>query len=263
MRELSVQEHKEYALDILVAVHKFCAENNLKYFLTYGTLIGAIRHKGFIPWDDDIDIWMPREDYNKFLESFHTEDGRYQAVSPFEERARHSFIKVIDTKTRKIENCVDYSNGFLGIDIDIFPLDGQPDDESAYLAWYNELHSIYKKFVAWILDLGQCSIKAKAYYSIVKLFAPSKKALLKKAESIHSQYQYACANFVGSKGSLYENEKDRFPKEWLAESTDVEFEGKLFKAPKEYDKILTKLYGDYMTPPEDQTTHHNNRVFEL
>ena len=130
MKEISFEESKKLELDILLAVADFCNKNNLTYFLAYGTLIGAIRHKGFIPWDDDIDIQMPREDYNKFIETFSHE--RYKTIAPGTPLSKHSFVKVIDTETVKIEAHKKYKKGFLGVDIDIFPLDGTPSDENEY-----------------------------------------------------------------------------------------------------------------------------------
>ena len=120
-KELSLEEKKKILVSILSEVHNFCDENNLKYFLPGGTLIGAVRHKGFIPWDDDIDIYMPRNDYEKFLCEFNKESERYQVISLKTDGYYLPFGKVIDTKTVLIEN-VD-SDYKMGIYLDIFPLD--------------------------------------------------------------------------------------------------------------------------------------------
>ena len=141
MRLMSLEEHKKVQVDILVSFAKFCEENNLRYFMAYGTLLGAIRHKGFIPWDDDIDVWMPREDYNILIETFKSKNN-YQLIDPRGKMARHPYVKIIDINTIKIEKLVDYREGNLGVDIDVFPLDGQPDNEREFVIWHNKLTKI-------------------------------------------------------------------------------------------------------------------------
>lgn len=147
LRELTVEEHKKIALDILIEIAKFCDENKISYYLAYGTLVGAVRHKGFIPWDDDIDIQMPRNDYEKFVRRFNAGHKHLQVVSPTDNAAKHTFAKVIDTRTVKVENGINYKdNEYLGIDVDVFPLDGQPDDEKEYKKYYKKKHDLYQLY---------------------------------------------------------------------------------------------------------------------
>ena len=154
MKPMSFEETKQVELEILTNVAEFCDKHEIQYFLAYGTLIGAVRHKGFIPWDDDIDIWMPRADYNRFLKIYNKEnsDSQYKVISPYDKISRHTFVKVVDTRTVKIESGIDYSNGYLGIDVDIFPLDGQPDNDKDYFKWYNKLQKYYKLYPYLIMD---------------------------------------------------------------------------------------------------------------
>ena len=264
MKSMSLEETKKVELDILVSVADFCDRNGFKYFLAYGTLIGAIRHKGFIPWDDDIDLWMPRDDYNKFIEIFNEqcENRDLMVIDPETDIARHSFAKVINTKTLKIEKGVDYRNGHLGVDVDIFPLDGTPEIESDFKAWYKVLQKYYRAF------LMRICVPPKKIKSIVKrllylLIYGSKKNILKKTKLLHSRYPYSSCTFIGSIDSCFNSMKERFEKNLFEEAVLVDFEGLQFKAPKGYDTILTKLYGDYMTPPpeEKRVTHHSNNTF--
>ena len=128
----SLDELKKIELDIMIKVHQFCEENGIKYYMIAGTLIGAIRHKGFIPWDDDIDIAMPREDYEKFLKIF-PEYGKKNNLLAVNNRTKPYYgrpmTKVIDTRTSLTEP--EYrSDDPIGVFVDIWVMDGVPDDAS-------------------------------------------------------------------------------------------------------------------------------------
>jgi lipopolysaccharide cholinephosphotransferase len=268
MRELGFDERKKIELEILIEFDKFCKENGLTYFLAYGTLIGAIRHKGFIPWDDDIDINMPRKDYCWFVENYNKKNlnGRYKAVSPKMPEAQHTFLKFIDTKTLKIEPNIKYEYGCLGIDIDIFPLDGQPEDEKKYNRWYDNLMRIYRFFGLCGKDnTGNIKIKRRIALLVIKPLTGGRKKLLRKAERLHQKYPYDISKYIGSIESAFDERSVRFPKEWFAKSIFVEFEGHKLPVPVEYDKVLKKIYGNYMEfpPKEEQKIHHINRMFLL
>ena len=264
MKPMTFEETRQVELEILTDVVNFCDKNGIHYYLAYGTLIGAVRHKGFIPWDDDIDIWMPRKDYNKFQKTYNKENpsGRYRVVTPYDKVSRYTFLKVIDTKTIKIESNVNYSNGNLGVDIDIFPLDGQPTNQDKYLKWYNMLQKHYKLFPYHILN-APISLKRKIIYQFLKLISGGRNRILKKTAALHSLYSYDSSEYVGSVESCYNYDNDRYKKDWFSGSATVDFENKKFKIPNGYDEILTQLYGDYMQlPPEEkQVTHHLNKTY--
>jgi lipopolysaccharide cholinephosphotransferase len=263
MKEISFEEAKQLELDILVDITNFCDSHGLRYCIAYGTLIGAIRHRGFIPWDDDIDINMPRKDYEEFLRTYNADGKKYRVIDPSSEMARHSFAKVIDTRTVKDEPMIAYEQP-LGIDVDIFPLDGMPDNEQEFEEWYRELYKIYAKFTLKNLRAAyypklttRLKLKAK------QLFCPSRKKLLARAQALHEKYPYESSRFVGCVESQYNGKGNRTEKENFAETVNVEFEGLSFKAPIGYDQILRSLYGDYMQlPPEEKRmTHHTNKMY--
>lgn len=266
MKPISFEEAKKIEFDILCYVADFCDKHGLQYFLAYGTLIGAIRHKGFIPWDDDIDLHMPRADYDRFLELFGTEakGSPYRAISPYEDIARHTFVKVVDTRTVKLENGVEYPHGHLGVDLDIFPLDGLPDKKEDFDKFYDRLIRQYQK-QRFLIMSPKGSLKKRLALPILRVLVGSKKKVLNKAKRIHEEYPYEAAKYVGCIESAFMSRRNRYQKEWVEQTVDVPFEGRLFKAPIGYDEILTTVYGDYMKlpPAEAQVTHHENNMFWL
>ena len=254
--KLSLDEIKDLQLDILIAVADFCEKYNIKYFLAYGTLLGAIRHKGYIPWDDDIDIVMPRQDYNKFIGIFNLKmtDTYYKAITPIE--GNHSHLTIADTRTY-IKSVVykDKRNFGCFRTIDIFPLDGVPEDPIKYKEWYQELYNVYYGFyrkqqafsggLRERISLLKSKLKNHAYLP--------KSSFIKKSEKLHGQYLYENCQYVGAIESISNSQRNKFKKEWYDDYVLVDFEGHKFRAPKNYHEILYSLYGNYMEfPPVDQ-----------
>lgn len=259
-RKIDTEELKSIQLDILQAVHDFCVKSNLRYSLAYGTLIGAIRHKGYIPWDDDVDIMMPREDYERFLDTF---DGSYNnliVLAPGKTKQYYApYANVVNTKTVLIESRLT-SDRNLGIKIDVFPVDNVPEDEHERIKLYNKVRT-YKHLIsiknARYSDFNSVAGKVAGFFvRIIGHFVSfgnklDKIAILTNANNKESK-------MVNNIVWCYKDEKACFLRKDLNEYIDVEFEGHKFKSIVGYDNFLRAHYGNYMQlPPEDQRNPHH------
>ncbi|MBO4693983.1 MAG: LicD family protein [Clostridia bacterium] len=264
MKKISYDESKQIQLGILKDFIDFCDNNNLSYFIGYGSLLGAVRHKGFIPWDDDIDLQMPREDYNKLIKIYNDMQAtdQYRLISPYSKDALHSYVKIIDTRTVKDESGVRYTGEKLGIDIDVFPIDGLPDTMAEYDDLFNKIKKIYKKFVYLKSDFSGNNLKNTLLRFYQSLMGTGSN-LIRKAEKMLSKYPYNNSKYVGTLASYYDYYNDRHEKENYQGYVMLKFEDIDVKAPIGYDCILKTIYGDYMKlPPEDErVTHHTYTAY--
>lgn len=252
MKELSIDEIKEIELQILDYIDSVCKENNLHYYLSGGTLLGAIRHKGFIPWDDDIDINMPRKDYEKLLLIINESDNKYKALSyKYETDYYYPFAKIIDSSTMVTENNTVKSSK-MGIWVDIFPIDNLPNDTKLRKRIQEKCwvyRQIWGHALVWKGHLSNRGLVYKIGCLICYLYGwkRSIKQLERVATLIHEETKYV--------GKLIDcNHKyDTMLADWFSPSVDKTFEGRMCPVPNGYDEYLTLAYGDYMKlPPEDK-----------
>ncbi|MBR6053791.1 MAG: LicD family protein [Bacteroidales bacterium] len=250
MTPIPPEQLRTWMLDILQEVHDFCEKNSLRYYLAFGTLLGAVRHKGFIPWDDDIDIWMPRPDYEKLCSNF---SHPYLKVINARTRENYplDFTKVHDERTLVTEEGGD---GDWGVFIDIFPLDGIPSEAEftkmkkkvaafRHLAANQRFTRKFKIARSTGLKKSLAAIAGKIIHPFISL-----SSILKKEDKYMRRYDFDgcpfCSDLTEIKPSLLE-------KSMVRERILLDFEGRKFYGPKEYDKWLTLVFGDYMTPPPE------------
>lgn len=265
---VELEELKQIELNIMKEVHEFCVLNEIWYVLTYGTLLGAIRHNGFIPWDDDIDIHMTREGYNKFIDLFPAwgKDRNLKLIGPHSEGNEfpRDLLKVCDSRTVLIEKA--YKNGCkMGVFVDIWPLDKVHKNESAFeMLWIDLIYMIKRISLASDIDkksdkYKQLNIKKRLFVSLFGKFDAKKLVLTQ--ERLSQRYNNTQdAKYISFQANKrFYDEKDIFP------AVLHKFEDTEFYIPNNYDAILQSTYGDYMELPpiEKRQPQHSQIVFWL
>ena len=260
LRKIGSDDIKRISLDILIDVASFCEKNNIRYYLACGTLLGAVRHKGFIPWDDDVDIMMPRPDFIRFMDLYKSD--RFKGYWPSE--GRYYYGKVYDPKTIKYEKGYDYKKYQpLGVDIDIFPLDGIVNDEEVI----KKLHNKSAKLELLLRLSNQKIFLRKNPLKCINRIIPriiGSKRLEKMIERNAMTYPYETSEYVIRMRNTPNGFTGALKKEVYDEPVKLEFEGHMFYVPRDYDKWLTAFYGDYMTlPPEEKRRVHYNDTYQI
>lgn len=260
MRELTPQEVKTIQLQILQEVHEFCENNGIKYWLDSGTLLGSVRHKGYIPWDDDIDLGMLRPDYEKFMNTFNQQNKRYQFKSYENDREfLYPFGKVLDTNTELVE-----VGNKLCVNIDVFVFDNVPDDaiEEEKLFEKRERYRRMHYLRTTALNTSESHGIRKCISLITRLLVRvfPKDFFVKRIVSLCKKYSNVSTLRVGDVSGFSAMTCDRSE---VASVIDGIFEGNYYKIPKGYDAWLRAFYGDYMQlpPEEERITHHNYKAY--
>lgn len=261
MQSISIDELKNIQKEILDDVVSFCKKNKIRYYLAYGTLLGAVRHKGYIPWDDDIDIHMPRPDYEKFIELYPSKESYNRIVThELDRNYNMPFAKVFRKGT--IVKELFYKQSVFGVYIDIFPLDGIKSKWQAYICGECKRFIFIKNAI--INNSLTFSRKARLLITKFLLLPLSQHFILKIVRSISRKHKYDECETVCSLGSRAAV-REILPRKVFDEHTTVEFEGCRYCAPKDCDKYLTALYGNYMQlPPEEKRiSSHNSNAYWL
>lgn len=256
MRQITdINELRQLQMSILDSVHEYCEAHGLRYFLSSGTLIGAVRHGGYIPWDDDIDIYMPRKDYEQFLQSYqHT---HYRVIDPScEPHYYYTFAKVVDQRTRMVEK---ETEGYeIGVYMDIFPVDYVTDD-------LKEREQVFKK-KKLLYKIRRCKIsnsnplQSRLAYLVYKCWPLSVKQIERKIRKLIVLDEPT--NTVCNMTEAGPKIGGCFPAEDIASTVVIEFEGRKYKTMIGYKDYLTRTYGDYMTlPPVEQRVTHQFEAY--
>ena len=259
-KRLTVDEIKNYELNILKFIDSICKKYNIKYFVNYGTLIGAIRHKGFIPWDDDIDISMYREDYEKFYKAVLKENNqRYTILSKDNSNWYFQNFYVVIDKNTLLEDNVKYKRKDTNIFVDVFPIDRFDDlkfVKKAYLFFTLKQICYAKKRSIQYGDNKLKDFCRLIFWYILRLFNP--RFFTKLIDNLVKKYSKKDGKYEGSIGIDKEKMKGVFEKNIFSDLILHQFEDMQVPIPKNYDKILSQLYGNYMQKPTDEQIKYNS-----
>lgn len=265
MKEIKIDELRELQMQILDSVDLFCKERQIKYSLACGTMLGAVRHGGYIPWDDDLDIYMPREDYVRFNNNFpNILNEKYSLKSKLRNPEWFSaYAKVIDERT-----CTDNPRAAIpnmGISIDIFPVDEVPDTEDEWLAFRKKQKDAVVKHMYSVLKLsGTQNFRefAKLFIHKLSLLGKSVTNTRDRVDSISQSnnnkgysWMFECA-----RGLL---QKHPFPKVLFDDLIEWKFENRQYQGFRDADSYLKNAYGDYMKlpPMEKRVCHHGFKTY--
>lgn len=257
MREITLQELKDIQLEILDSVHEFCTKNNLKYSISYGTLLGAKRHGGYIPWDDDIDIMMPRKDYEAFIKTY---------KNPIYQVYHHSITSGYQIPFAKVGNSRTIINEEsamklqIGINIDIFPIDVCPANKSEISRFLKHKLMINRLYKVFIYKRSDDHLKWKVIRSIINIILCNKplEVLCRIMDNMSSRYRNERSKYMGIIATSNTEPRSIMDSKIFEDYTTIKFEGKTYMTIKGSDEFLSKTYGDWETLPpiEKQVTHH-------
>lgn len=277
MQELNLKEIQQAELENLISLDRICKSEGFTYYLAYGTLIGAIRNKGFIPWDDDTDVWMPRSDYDRFIEYC---QSHAKELGPLKLCTRvntpkypYGIARLSDTRYKYV-TINSYEEQFeLGVFTDIYPLDNMGNDDNIdrikKLRNYNDEQNIaYTKYCS-----RSSTNKLKGLLKSIRYM------LLHLIHGIdYSNYAKKINNNILGAIEKYTSSDDkymgliswnttafrRYRKSDFSKSILVDFENKKLPAPVGYDRILRQTYGDYMKLPPESERHpqHGYKIFK-
>jgi len=242
-------------LEILKEFDRICVKNKLKYYITAGTLLGAVRHKGFIPWDDDIDVVMPRQDFDMLrntCQQYLAADFVYQDWRT-EQNYPMYFAKIRKNGTEVCEENLLDVQMHKGVYIDIFPLDKCPKGKLFGKLFFKVMELLNCAVMAEVNSSFVCGYKKKCMRFLFAVLKHLPKPLLMCTREIWRVLVgvLSSGECLCTVGGAHGYPRETYKREWFAESVLLEFEGEKYSAPVGWHELLTNMYGDYMQPPDE------------
>ena len=269
-KEMTMDEIRTIQFKILLDIHDFCTERGLRYSLGGGTLLGAVRHHGYIPWDDDIDIMLPRPDYDILINEF---GGKYDNISIQDYHTDQRFpllwARFFDNRTKLVS-----TNSVGGVFVDVFPIDGlpYPDKIKKYrkemisykkkLRRTTRLHSDALQELSKVKPLHGNIFFYYLKYFLSKIVYPKREVIINDIDSFFGTYSFETSDYAGAIVGTY-GEKEYMESSVFKSFVNLSFEGRSFMCIKNFDAYLKKHYGEYMQlPPEEKRkTHHRFKLY--
>jgi lipopolysaccharide cholinephosphotransferase len=269
MREMTTKEVQRLSLDILQDFHDYCVSNNLHYSLSGGTLLGAIRHNGFIPWDDDIDVQMPRPDYDRFLNSYVSKKGfkvfSRECPGFVEKKMVYNWARICDTKRSYVDTGIrPWISEDVGIWIDVLPCDGISSDQVEAEKYLDRLNKLVLKtywlgirYSSWLTFRKGRNQLEKLKFLVKKVISYTiKPSTMDEIREIRKKYSYDDSVYFFA--TAHYGMKEWQPKKNMESFELHKFEGSDFYIMSGWNANLKNLYGDYMTlPPENERISHD------
>ncbi len=267
MTVAEIKKIKDFQMEIMDEVHKVCVENGLVYYIIGGTALGAVRHGGFIPWDVDIDIAMPRRDYEQFEKFSATKlDGRY-FLKNYKNTPKYSYpharVGIKNTQLYDKLQDINPKEEILPIYIDIFPLDNAPTDETLQQKQSKDINRIRKQKY---IKHARCyrkdfkNLYIKKILSLL-LFWTDMNKLNAEFDAVCRRYEDVDTGLLCSMASHYKYSKQCMPASVYGKPQLIKFENREYYAPEKLDDYLTRIYGDYMKLPPEEERQSNLKLF--
>ncbi|OPX63504.1 MAG: LicD family protein [Methanomassiliicoccales archaeon PtaB.Bin215] len=263
-----MNELQQVQLSILQEMDRVCRKNGIRYFLFSGTLLGAVRHKGFIPWDDDIDVVLLRDEYERFVGLPPEEFGPnfFLQTSDTDLEYNNVYAKVRRSDTTYVESYMDHKRINHGVFIDVFPLDGVPSNRFLQTIFWYPI-----SVLGYTASLKAFKKEPKPHlifpFVLLKTLSPlSGGTLMKAYGKLMGMFDIGRTQKVGFLTHAgFPLGHVVYEKSWFDRTVDLEYEGLSFPAPGEHHKVLTQLFGEYMNPPPEdkRVSHHGATLIDL